>query len=285
MNSLRGKILQEIQNILLKESELIEIKKAKKVIFVGDTHGDLEASQKVIKEYLKTRVRQSRAKGEDETLVSSTAGNKIVFLGDYVDRDPQSKENLDFLLEIKAKYPKQIFLLQGNHEGYHVLKFSPAEFWESLSETDFKKYCSIVEKFPLAVVTKDIIALHGVLPDIETSKTVLDASREINKIRLGSKQWQQITWGDFSEEEGEYLGIDIFTGRPKFGRDYFFKLMGRLNKKVLIRSHQPDCPQYIFEDKCLTIFTSSVYHRERTIAVFDFKNEVKTAKDLEIKKI
>ena len=266
MNSLRGKILREIQNILLKESELIEIKKAKKVIFVGDTHGDLEASQKVIKEYLKP-------------------GNKIVFLGDYVDRDPQSKENLDFLLEIKAKYPKQIFLLQGNHEGYHVLKFSPAEFWESLSETDFKKYCSIVEKFPLAVVTKDIIALHGVLPDIETSKTVLDASREINKIRLGSKQWQQITWGDFSEEEGEYLGIDIFTGRPKFGRDYFFKLMGRLNKKVLIRSHQPDCPQYIFEDKCLTIFTSSVYHRERTIAVFDFKNEVKTAKDLEIKKI
>ena len=285
MNSLRGKILREIQNILLKESELIEIKKAKKVIFVGDTHGDLEASQKVIKEYLKTRVRQSRAKGEDETLVSSTAENKIVFLGDYVDRGPQSRKNLDFLLEIKAKYPKQIFLLQGNHEGYHVLKFSPAEFWESLSETDFKKYCSIVEKFPLAVVTKDIIALHGVLPDIETSKTVLDASREINKIRLGSKQWQQITWGDFSEEEGEYLGIDIFTGRPKFGRDYFFKLMGRLNKKVLIRSHQPDCPQYIFEDKCLTIFTSSVYHRERTIAVFDFKNEVKTAKDLEIKKI
>ena len=68
---------------------LIKIKDAKRIIFVGDTHGDLEASQKVVKEYLKP-------------------GNKIVFLGDYVDRGPYSKENLDFLLEIKVKNPKQI---------------------------------------------------------------------------------------------------------------------------------------------------------------------------------
>ena len=86
---------------------LIKIKDAKRIIFVGDTHGDLEASQKVIKDYLKP-------------------GNKIVFLGDYVDRGPYSKENLDFLLEIKAKKPNQIYLLQGNHEGHHILKFSPA---------------------------------------------------------------------------------------------------------------------------------------------------------------
>jgi phosphoglycolate phosphatase-like HAD superfamily hydrolase len=34
---------------------LLEIKNAERVIFVGDTHGDLEASQKVIKNYLKER--------------------------------------------------------------------------------------------------------------------------------------------------------------------------------------------------------------------------------------
>jgi len=51
----------------IKVLRLVEIKRAKRVIFIGDTHGDLEASQKVIKDYLKE-------------------GNKIVFLGDYVDR-------------------------------------------------------------------------------------------------------------------------------------------------------------------------------------------------------
>jgi metallophosphoesterase superfamily enzyme len=64
----------------------------------------LESSQKIIKNYLKN-------------------GQKIVFLGDYVDRGPHSRENLDFLLEIKAKNPKDIFLLQGNHEGTDFLSF------------------------------------------------------------------------------------------------------------------------------------------------------------------
>lgn len=238
---------------------LIEIKKAKKVVFVGDTHGDLEASQKVIKDYLKP-------------------GNKIVFLGDYVDRGPYSKENLDFLLEIKAKKPNQIYLLQGNHEGHRILKFSPADFWESLNKTDYKKYSPIVEKFPLAAITKDIIALHGVLPNVKNLE-------EINKIKLGSEKWRQITWGDFLNEKGEYLGTDPFTGRPQFGQDYFLKTMKRFRKKVLIRSHQPTSPLFMFDNQCLTIFTSSAYARERTIAIADFKKSIKTAKDLEIKRI
>ena len=246
-----------IKKILAREPKLIEIKGAEKVVFVGDTHGDLEASQKVIKEYLKP-------------------GNKIVFLGDYVDRGPKSKENLDFLLEIKVKNPKQIYLLQGNHEGHRILRFYPADFWESLNERDYEKYSSIVEKFPLAVVTKDIIGLHGVLPDVKNLA-------EINEIKSGSKQWQQITWGDFLNETGEYLGTDPFTGRPQFGQDYFLKLMKRFKKKVLIRSHQPTSPLFMFNNQCLTIFTSSAYVRERTIAIF--KKSIKTAKDLEIKKI
>lgn len=247
----------------IKEVKLIEIKEANKVIFVGDTHGDLEASQKVIKEHLRL-------------------GNKIVFLGDYVDRGPKSRENLDFLLETKTKHPNQIFLLQGNHEGHRILKFSPAEFWDSLNKEEYEKYASIVEKFPLIVITKDIIALHGALPNINISRTVLDTLEEI---RLGSEEWMQIVWGDFIDEKGEDLGIDPFTSRPQFGRDYFFRLMERFDKKVLIRSHQPNAPQFMFDDRCLTIFTSSAYTRERTIAILDFKKEIKTTRDLEIRKI
>jgi len=246
---------------------IIEIKKAKKIVFVGDTHGDFEASQKVIKDYLRPE-------------------NKIVFLGDYVDRGPFSRENLDFLLETKAKNPNQIYLLQGNHEGHHFLKFFPADFWESLNKVDYEKYSLIVEKFPLLVVTKDIIALHGVLPNLKTpniQRPGLCELEEINKIKLGSEEWFQITWGDFSEEKGEYLGIDPFTGRPQFGRDYFKKIMERFQKKVLIRSHQPTSPLFMFGNRCLTIFTSAAYTRERTIAIADLTKEIKTAKDLEIK--
>jgi len=241
----------------LKELKLIEIKQAKKVIFVGDTHGDWEVSQKIVRDYLKPR-------------------NVLVFLGDYVDRGDFSKENLDFLLETKLKYPNQIYLLQGNHEGYRTLSFSPAEFWENLEEEEFERYCFIVENFPLAVVTKDIIALHGALPDIESLE-------EINQIELGDEKWFQICWGDFSEELGEYLGLDPFSGRPQFGSDYFFKRMEKIKKKVLIRSHQPHIPQSIFDNRCLTIFTSSAYPRERIIAIADLEKEIKDLRNLEIK--
>jgi len=264
-------IFEKVREILDKEPKLIEIKKFKKIIFVGDTHGDLETSQKVIKNYLPTR----NASHSD---IGGKPENRIVFLGDYVDRGPFSKENIDFLLENKLKYPNHIYLLQGNHEGYPVLKFSPADFWESLTNKDYKLYNSIFEKLPLALITRDIIALHGVLPDIENLSI-------INQIKTRSEEWHQICWGDFVEESGEYLGTDPFTGRPQFGRDYFLKLMERFNKKVLIRSHQPSSPLFMFNNKCLTIFTSSAYASERTIAIADFKKPIKTAKDLKIKEI
>jgi protein phosphatase len=238
---------------------LLEIKNAERVIFVGDTHGDLEASQKVIKDYLKK-------------------GNKIVFLGDYVDRGPFSKENLDFLLEQREKNPDKIFLLQGNHEGHRILKFSPAEFWESLSEKEYQKYSQIVEKFPLAVVVKNIIALHGALPKIEKLE-------DFEKIKIGDENWLRICWGDFLNEPGEELGIDPFTGRPQFGRDYFFKIMEKINKRILIRSHDPNAPQLMYDDCCLTIFTSFAYPKERIIAIANFSKEIKTARDVELKKL
>jgi protein phosphatase len=239
--------------------KLIEIKKAKKIIFVGDTHGDLEVSQKLIKEFLKP-------------------GNKIVFLGDYVDRGPFSKENLNFLLEQKEKFPEQIFLLQGNHEGHRILKFYPVEFWENLTEKEYQKYSQIVEKFPLTVVVKDIIALHGALPKIEKLE-------DFGKIKIGDENWLRICWGDFVKKSGEELGIDPFTSRPQFGRDYFFKIMEKINKRVLIRSHDPSVPQLMYDDRCLTIFTSSAYHKKRIIAIADFSKEIKTAMDLELKKL
>ncbi len=126
------------------------------------------------------------------------------------------------------------------------------------------------------VAIEDIIALHGVLPDIESLE-------EINQLKLGSEKWLQIYWGDFSEEPGKYLCLNLLSGRPIFGRDYFFKIMKRFNKKVLIRSHQPDIPQSIFNNRCLTIFTSSACARERVIAIADSEKEIKNNRDLKIK--
>ena len=257
---------EEIKELLNKadkkftsEAKLIQLESGK-VVFVGDTHGDLEATEKIIDKYLKSE-------------------HKLVFLGDYVDRGSASMENVNFLLGQKIEHPDSLYLLMGNHEGHAAVSFHPADFWEGLDTELRQRYSEVLSELPLAVSTSNgIIALHGALPDVS-------GLEDIDRIRLGSDEWRQITWGDWQEREGEFLGIDTYTGRPQFGQGWFEEIMSRLGKNVLIRSHQPDTPPTMFTKRCLTIFTSSAYRHyvsERTIALADLKKAVKSTDDIEI---
>ena len=252
-------LLQEAEQVFEKEPRLIEIPASGQTIFVGDTHGDFDATSIIAKSYL----------GDDRTLV---------FLGDYVDRGRNSQANINYLLCLKLAYPGNLFLLQGNHEGYGIFQFYPADFWETVGQELRKVYERVLLKLPLAVATGNIIGLHGALPDI---KTVSD----INRIQAGDEEWKQITWGDWQDVDGDYLGIDRYTGRPQFGRTYFDRLMKRFEKNVLIRSHQPGTAQAMYDNRCLTIFTSYAYMPTRTIAIANLEEEIKTVDDLVIQMI
>jgi len=255
-------LLSEVEKRFEQEGTLIELESGQ-AIFVGDTHGDLEATTSVISKYLNSE-------------------NQIIFLGDYVDRGPASAENLNTLLSLKLEHPDNLFLLMGNHEGRRAIEFHPADFWDSLDRELRPRYADVLSKLPLAVSTPNgIIALHGALPDVKNLG-------DVGKVEFGSQQWQQITWGDWQESDGGYLGDDIFTGRPQFGQGWFEKIMGKLGKNVLIRSHQPDTRPVIYNGRCLTVFTSSAYRAlvpERTIAIANLDKEIKTVDDLVIESI
>ncbi len=233
-----------IVNILKADGKLIKLKTKGLAVFIGDTHGDINATETVLSRYMK----------EPYTLI---------FLGDYVDRGENSKENIELLLNTKRKFPEKIFLLAGNHEGYPLIPFSPANFWESLNPKEKKDFSEIFSCLPLAVTTNNgIVALHGVIPDVAS----LD---EINHIIPGDKKWKQITWGDLYETEGEYLG-DIW-GRPSFGSHYFYNTMRRIGTTVLIRAHQRDINTISFNGRCVTLLTSHSYGPTRKIALVDLE--------------
>jgi len=252
-------LLNEAEKRFASEAKLIQLESGR-VVFVGDTQGDLEATEKIIHRYLKSE-------------------NKLVFLGDYVDRGPASLENINFLLEQKIEHSDSLYLLMGNHEGHAVFTFYPADFWEGLDAELRQRYSEVLSKLPLAVSTPNgIIALHGALPDVP-------GLEDINRIKPGSTEWHQITWGDWQERAGEFLGIDPYTARPQFGRGWFEEIMSRLGKNILIRSHQPGAPPTMYDRRCLTIFTSSAYRHyisERTIALVDLRRVVKSVDDIEI---
>jgi serine/threonine protein phosphatase 1 len=41
--------------------------------------------------------------------------DQLVFLGDYIDRGPNAREVIDYILQIKKRFPNSVFLI-GNHE-------------------------------------------------------------------------------------------------------------------------------------------------------------------------
>jgi hypothetical protein len=254
----RGDLLQKAADLFEKEPRLIRLPSRGRVIFVGDTHGDLDATEKITRQYLKESVR-------------------IVFLGDYVDRGRYSEENILHLLRLKIDHPDDIFLLAGNHEGYRAKRFLPANFWDSLSTPEREEFGGLFEKLPLVATAENgMLALHGGLPD-------LPILEDVNRITWGDDPWNTIVWGDFVEEQGDLLGD--WGGRPQLGEQYFRRLMQRYEKQLLIRSHQPNSPLEMFNQKCITIFTSHAYVTTRTIVEIDLEKEVRTAADVTIKAI
>lgn len=248
-----------IREILSRDKRLIRLPDSGKAVFVGDTHGDLDATETIFRLYLKP-------------------GYILVFLGDYVDRGDNSVENIDILLEKKVESPERIFLLAGNHEGYCSVPFSPADFWESLAPHEYARYSEICKLFSFAAVTRNgIFATHGAPPDVMSVD-------EIDTVQLCSEHWVQMSWGDFSEQPGEFLGDR--WGRPLYGEDYFNRTMKKLGSRVLIRSHQPNIQPVVFNKRCLTLMTSYYYTFDRHVAIVDLeKRVISSVDDLEIVKI
>ncbi|MEA3470949.1 MAG: metallophosphoesterase family protein [Thermodesulfobacteriota bacterium] len=71
-----------------------------KIFAIGDIHGCLSKLKKMLS-LLKNTINR-----EDDTLL---------FIGDYIDRGPDPKGVVDFVLDLRGKFSRSVFLL-GNHE-------------------------------------------------------------------------------------------------------------------------------------------------------------------------
>jgi len=250
-------LLSEAEVCLQQDGRFIRLPEEEPIVFVGDTHGDLAATKRVFARF-------------------PAREHVIVFLGDYVDRGPDSAGNLDLLLRTKLAHPDRAFLLMGNHESWAVSSFSPADFWQRLPSHEEQALAQALSEMPFAAWhPRGVLALHGALPDV-------DAVEEIKDIGLGSSNWRRITWGDWVDTPGYVVDPGVF-GRPTFGRDAFKTIADRLGLKALVRSHQPSAPGLLFAERCLTIFTSTAYGgTERRVAILWPEKPLQSARDLEL---
>lgn len=66
---------------------------------IGDIHGCLKTVQELL-----------------FNIIELKAGDNLIFLGDYIDRGPDSKGVIDFLMALRANPEFKVELLLGNHE-------------------------------------------------------------------------------------------------------------------------------------------------------------------------
>ncbi|MHA2406440.1 MAG: metallophosphoesterase, partial [Candidatus Hermodarchaeia archaeon] len=156
-------LLDRVNLLFNKEPRLLQLPK-KPLIFVGDTHGDWKATQRLLFRYWET-------------------ATVFVFLGDYVDRGPHQIENINLLFELKTKIPNRLMILRGNHETPKVNR--SYGFYDTVQETlghVIDQYWQTFAKMPLAAISRSqkIFAVHGGIPEqLVDIKEINSLPREI----------------------------------------------------------------------------------------------------------
>jgi serine/threonine protein phosphatase 1 len=82
---------------------------------IGDIHGCLESLERLL-----------------DKINPDLSRDRLLFVGDYIDRGPQSREVVDYVIRLKSKAPPgQVICLKGNHEAMFLdfLEGGPAEMF------------------------------------------------------------------------------------------------------------------------------------------------------------
>ena len=93
-------------------SQMVELDSLpEELVLIGDIHGDLQSLLWVLKDI------------DFETRLTNPK-NKLIFLGDYVDRGSNSIGVLYVICYLKQKFPNSVVLMRGNHEAPVEFPFS-----------------------------------------------------------------------------------------------------------------------------------------------------------------
>ncbi|RCN46429.1 Ser/Thr phosphatase family protein [Ancylostoma caninum] len=192
---------------------------------------------------------------------------RYLFLGDYVDRGKNSLEVLVLVLALQIRFPRQVFLLRGNHEiksvnkGYGFygdlrLRYSEENECDQLLEAVGRVYGQL----PLAaLLCGKILCLHGGL------SPKLQSVDDIRKIKRGTVEpsglLEDLLWSDPSPTcTGFKANVDRGCSFV-FGSDVVADRCQKMGILMIVRGHQAvDEGFEISPDrKVITLFSAPGY--------------------------
>lgn len=239
-------LCKTIRPVFLSELSLLELEPP--IYICGDIHGHFDDLLKVF---------------EKGGLPPKAT---YLFLGDYVDRGDKSVDVICLLFALKLLYPKNIYLLRGNHESPDINDFFGFfnECVSKINDSIWDIFNSVFDALPVAaLVGKQYFCVHGGLsPYMQT----LD---EINEIERPTSVFDDYILADVLWTDPK-SGLEGWGPNPRgdtktWGLDVAENFIKQNNIQFIVRGHQMavngfDFPFYPIKNT-ITVFTASKYDK------------------------
>lgn len=211
------------------------------LVLIGDIHGDLQSLLWVLKDI------------DFETTLTNP-NNKLIFLGDYVDRGTNSIGVLYLVCYLKQKFPNSVILMRGNHEAPTEFPFSSHDLPLKLNQKYGNQMAKsiygnkIIPLFRLlsliVLIPKRLLFVHGGLP---TDDELIPSAGSGGLGFIGhdccirSSTMEEILWNDPMENIEN--GLDWEYSRRGYGKHFGIavseKWLNASSSKLVIRGHEP----------------------------------------------
>ena len=207
-----------------------------KFFFVADTHGSFKDTTKLIHHF----------EQEIETARQENYEIKIVFIGDFVDRNELDVHNMLYIIAFNLKYPNNVLLLRGNHEEVTVnanYGFGK-NVMDHFSKMAYATFNNVFKDLPLLCFFHcfegNVLCLHGEIPlqvdEVTNAYTVPD----LNDWEFKNRQiiiddmdsiTQQILWNDpilnYNPQTNQKFYINRRGIGYTFGKEVFDEILSK----------------------------------------------------------
>jgi protein phosphatase len=215
---------------------LLEVYDLENLVIISDLHGDSNSLFRILSEI-------------NYKQFLSKELNKLVFLGDYIDRGSDSLSIIYSVCYLKSTYPDSVILMKGNHEAPAEFPFSPHDFpyevedrfgnrWREI----YKDILSMFTMLTLATVVKHkLLLVHGGLPTQEAAaENFRESIAFAHERQVRNSVLEEILWNDprqIDENKGQERsrrGLGRYFG-PNVTRTW----LQATGTKAVIRGHEP----------------------------------------------
>ena len=247
------------------ESHFKGISMCNSLIVVGDIHGSLSCLMSILRQ-------------------GNLENDSFLFLGDYVDRGPNSVECFLLLAVLKVEFPENFFLLRGNHEttevngseyGRTLFAELKEKYPRDVADSLFVRFSQAFDRLPVMILLeawdtgKRVIAAHGGPPFFETSTDLmekLDYLEQLDPDDLNvATEFNHVYWLDPDEVSPEEIGLSYFrhseergAGGYEFTQNATALFLAHYDASLLLRghSHYPEGYRLQHENRVCTIHSA-----------------------------